>query len=208
MDDVLKTNMNLKIRNKSMKFHSIEPVLNRYILKCQKLEDSRFAKSLAKEFRIGLKVTSGGSLEITSIRPDQDNIDAFTLNFRFFIQDNEPTSIRNLKDIFDSKFVTSEEKKNFTDMRKKIEKYLTSKSNLKIFEKNITCGELMNIFIFGDLSHGNYKDKTDKFESWMKREDVREFFWFKFCEIVYSMLEAIRYIRDLISVIIIRHKKT
>jgi len=188
-----------------MTFDSTYPTLKRFIDKCSKLENSRFVKSISQEFRLGLNITSGGPLKVTSIRPDQDNIDAFILNFRYFIQDNEPTSIRNLKEFFNSSFVTKEEKNKFNSLRRNIQKYLSSSSNLAIFEKEFSHGELMDTFIYGGISHAT-EVKEQKFHSLMKREDAKEFFWHKFIIIISFMLNAIKYIRDMLIIIIERHK--
>lgn len=190
-----------------MTFDSIYPTLERFIEKFLKLEGSRFVESISKEFRLDIHITSGEPIKTESIRPDQDNIDAFVLNFRYFIQDNETTSIRNLQKIFNSDLVTFEEKKNFNQLRKNIKKYLESSSNLAMFEKEFTHGELMDIFIYGGISHAT-EDKEQKFRSLMAREDTRELFWHKFVLILSFMLQAIKYIHNIFVNIISRNTLT
>jgi hypothetical protein len=188
-----------------MTFDSIYPTLERYVEKCNKLEKSRFSESLSNEFKLEINITSGESIETNCIRPDQDNIDAFILNFRFFIQNNEPTSLRQLTKIFDSNFVTQEEQNNFNLLRSNISDFLSSSSNLAMFEKNFSHGELMDIFIYGGISHAT-KDKAEKFDSIMARGDAREFFWHKFVIVLSYMMEAIVYLKKEILTIIQRNK--
>ncbi|WDE09367.1 hypothetical protein [Thalassomonas haliotis] len=189
----------------TMTFDSIYPTLKRYIEKCNKLEKSRFTESLSKEFKLEINITSGGPLETSCIRPDQDNIDAFVLNFRYFIQNNEPTSIRNLTQFFNSDLVTQEERSNFNLLRSNIKDFLSSSSNLAMFEKNFSHSDLMDVFIYGGISHAT-KDKAEKFNSIMEREDASEFFWHKFIIILSFMMQAIVYLKNMLIIIIERHK--
>jgi len=188
-----------------MIFDSIYPTLKRFIDKCNKLEKSRFIESLTKEFSLEIAFSSCAALETTSIRPDQDNIDAFILNFRYFIQNNEPTSIRNLSNFFNSELVTHEERDNFNLLRSNIDKFLSSSSNIAMFEKEFSHRELMDVFIYGGISHAT-KEKAERFDSIMARQDASEFFWHKFITILSYMMQAITYLKNMLIIIVNRHK--
>jgi len=93
-----------------MTYNSAYPILKLFISKTKKLENSSFLESLIKEFRLGLNIEVGKPVQVTSIRPQQESIDAFILTFRFFIQDNETISLRNLEKIFESNLATEKDK--------------------------------------------------------------------------------------------------
>ena len=78
-----------------MAFDSELPALELFIDKTYKLENSGFVNKIRQEFTLDIKIDLSHTdiLEIRSIRPNQENIDAFILTFRFFIQDNEAISI-------------------------------------------------------------------------------------------------------------------
>lgn len=192
-----------------MSFDSEYPDLQLFIDKAYKLENSAFVKKITQDFRldIDIDIERDKPIQITSIRPDQENIDAFILTFRFFIQDKETISIRNLQKFFDSSLVNIEEKNKFDSIREKLNSFLGESSNLIIYEENISNGMLMDTFIYGELSHAT-KGKKEKFNLWMSREDGREFFWHKFSIIIFTVLKAIQCIRDMLLIIIERYKNT
>lgn len=75
-----------------------------YNEKAQKLLRSSILTKL-QDGKINLSITMDGGLinDPTVVLPDEEFIEAFLLTLRFFIQDNEPSSIRNLYDIYNLK---------------------------------------------------------------------------------------------------------
>ena len=100
-----------------MTYTSAYPTLQLFISKANKLGNSSFLESLVNEFRLGFKIEVGKQVEVTSIRPKQESTDAFVLTFRFFIQNNETISLRNLEKIFESNLVTKMEKEKYYSLR-------------------------------------------------------------------------------------------
>ena len=190
-----------------MAFGSELSVLELFIDKTYKLENSGFVNKIRQEFTLDINIDLSRSdvSEVRSIRPNQENIDAFILTFRFFIQDNEAISIRNLQKFFDSNFVTNEEKNKFNAIRKSLNDFLSKSSNLIFKEENISNSLLMDTFIYGGLSHAT-KKKKEKFDLWMSRNDAQEFFWHKFAIIIFTVLQAIQSIRDMLLIVIERNK--
>ncbi|TAK63180.1 hypothetical protein [Methylobacter sp.] len=190
-----------------MAFGSELPALELFIDKTSKLENSGFVNKIRQEFTLDINIDLSRTdvLEVRSIRPNQENIDAFILTFRFFIQDNEAISIRKLQKFFDSNFVTNEEKTKFNAIRKSLNDFLSENSNLIFKEENISNSLLMDTFIYGGLSHAT-KGKKEKFDLWMSRDDAQEFFWHKFSIIIFTVLQAIQSIRDMLLIVIERNK--
>lgn len=190
-----------------MAFDSYLPELELFIEKANKLENSGFVNKIKEEFTLDVSIdlSREDPLKIRSIRPNQENIDAFILTFRFFIQDNEATSIRNLQKFFDSEFVTNEEKNRFNAVRKNLNSFLSESTNLIFKDENISNYMLMDTFIYGDLSHAK-KPKKDKFNLWMSRGYAQEFFWHKFLIIIFSVLQSIQYIKNILLTVVARNK--
>lgn len=190
-----------------MAFNSHLPELELFIEKADKLENSGFVKKIKEEFTLDIRIDLSREvpLKIRSIRPNQENIDAFILTFRFFIQDNEATSIRNVQKFFDSEFVTSEEKSKFNAARKNLNSFLSESTNLIFKDENISNQMLMDIFIYGGLSHAK-KSKKEKFDLWMSRDDAQEFFWHKFSIIIFTVLQSVKYIQNMLLTVIARNK--
>lgn len=109
-----------------------------------------------------------GDLSTERIGPTTESIDAFILTFRFFIQKNEICSLQNLSKLYDIFLKNNELRIDFEKARSAINKFLDSGPQLDInFNgESLTYRKIMDIIIFGDLSHAN-KEKKEKFKQWM-----------------------------------------
>ena len=189
-----------------MKFESAYPTLKLFIEKSIKLENSLFVKSIKKEFRLGFNLEVGKEMKVTSIRPQQEEIDAFSLTYRFFIQDNEAISIRRLQEIFSSKLVTVEEKKKYNTIRKNLNSFLSESANLVFKEENLSHRVIMETVLYGELSHAN-RDKKQKFDTWMDSTELfSEAIWHKFIDIIFTALHAIKCIKTILEDVISRNE--
>lgn len=67
--------------------------------KADKLEDLSFTKELENS---GVTISGklGQPVQAQRHGPDDESIDAFVLTMRFFVQDNEITSFRNMADLY------------------------------------------------------------------------------------------------------------
>ena len=191
-----------------MNYNSTYPVFRLFIIKAKKLENSSFLESLISEFRLGFKLEVGKEIEVTSIRPEQESIDAFVLTFRFFIQDNETISIRNLKKIFDSNLVTKKEKEEYNLMRLELNKFLSESANIELMGDKPTNREIMDTVLFGELSHAN-KEKEERYQQWMSGMELsREFIWHKFIISIMHVVNVVQRIKCIFCSIISRNLAT
>jgi hypothetical protein len=138
---------------------------------------------------------AGNSPTVNRKGPNDENTDAFVLTFRFFIQNNEPISLSNIKEIFHSNLATEQEMNRFDKARSNLKEYLSG--NIAFVYKNgIKRGELMDTFIYGGLSHANAK-KKGIYDEWMENEILASFMQNEFSVILYDVLNVILYIRNL-----------
>ena len=138
--------------------------LRLFIEKASKLVDSGFVKSLENS---GLTLSGGAGkpLKVTRLGPNQQEIDAFVLTFRFFIQGKDRISPKEFKAVFHSEFTTQEERTTFDKVRAELDEFLHGPSALDDGGK-ITREELMHAFIYGGLAHANVS-KKERYDKWM-----------------------------------------
>lgn len=188
-----------------MNLDSAYPILKLFIAKANKLEESSFLKSIHNEFRIGLKVKVGNPVEINSVRPQQESIDAFILTFRFFIQDNEAISLRNLQKIFESKLVTKSEKKEYDFIRTELKDFLSEGAKIEIKEDKPTNLEVMETVLWGELAHTN-ENKKKRYEKWMNTNELfQELIWHSFIISIIKIVIVIQRIKLMLCDVIDRN---
>lgn len=111
---------------------------------------------------------SGRTLTWERAGPSFEAIEAFILTFRFFIQDNEICSLRNMAKFYDENCKNKILQKNFHQARNAINNFLDSGPQMGITFLNETLSyrRIMDIFIYGEMSHAT-KLKKELFKKWM-----------------------------------------
>jgi hypothetical protein len=169
--------------------------------KAEKLLQSSFARDLrASGVKIQFDINNKtGTIKRTG--PQGESFDAFILTYRYFIQDNEPCSIRNLSKIYEADGVPEELKTRFMASRTNLNQFLDRYSGNTINQKNVTWRELQDVFVNGGYSHSN---KKEVFDSWMKIQGMNEMLVNDFVYVTGNMLNFIDYIRN-VNVALLAH---
>ncbi len=90
------------------------------------------------------------------IGPSEKTIEATVLTLRFFILNNESTSLRSLAKLYSSWNIDPKLCSQFSEVRRLVNCHLDSPSNLCISEDGpMTYGQIFYLFINGDLAHAN-----------------------------------------------------
>ena len=156
--------------------------------------------------------------------PDDELISACLLTLRFFMQDNEPISIRNMAKLYERLTVSQSYKDRFNQIRSDLNSFLDYDSPLMIRNRNvenfnleqlvgsapfeilsylrqepqltisISNRELFDAFLYGNYSHVNLQ-KREVFKNYMAR--FAEFAWYVFVEILSKIVIYIFEIEDL-----------
>ena len=93
------------------------------------------------------------------IGPSEKTVEATVLTLRFFIQNNESTSLSNMNRLYFELNIEPKLSAQFCGIRDQINAYLDSPSNLSISEEGMmTHRQILELFIYGDLAHS--KDAT------------------------------------------------
>ena len=81
---------------------------------------------------------------------------ATVLTLRFFLQNNESTSLSNVDKLYSNLDIEPQLSTQFSEIRGQINSYLDASSNLSISEVGpMTHQQILDLFIYGDLSHTN-----------------------------------------------------
>lgn len=165
-------------------------------IKILKLFDEK-AKKLLKSSMISKLENSKISLNIiieggivnnpTYLLPDQEFIESFLLTLRFFIQNNEASSIRNLLDVYISSNNQNMISK-FETIRNQLLRYMDCKCPLQEKSYNYTRKEVFDIFIYGEYAHSTHKYE---FERIRDNDFIFPIYSYIFVETLFQYLNAI-----------------
>lgn len=169
-------------------------ILKLFNEKVDKLIKSRFVKHIQgnKGMKVSIKSSLGKKVDISHNLPDQDAIDAFVLTMRFFIQDNEPTSLCNMAKLYNDITVSSNIKDDFNWVRNKLNSELSKKSMFNLQNKHLSRGEIFDTVIYGGLAHAK-KEKKEDFDKWMRIEPLAAFVIAEFNNVLIYFLDCIAY---------------
>lgn len=170
--------------------------------KAERLMNSNFVKSYKDSSGVDFSWEQGKAAVINLRGPNQEQTDAFVLTFRFFIQNNDSISFLNMAKAFEQEFVPSELRNNFQDAKDHLNKYLDSNSMFKIGE-HITRRELLDVFVYGELSHAN-KEKRERYSDWMSKPIMSSLMKNEFASILFQVLNVISFVAGICDQVIHR----
>ena len=169
--------------------------------KGEKLENSRFLRNLLTNGNsTTISWSEGNSVQIQTMTADDDSRDSFILTLRFFIQDNEKSSFRNMSKIYnslpdDKKF--NQLKKNFNEARTVLNDFLDRELDIKmnLYGEKVTNRLLFETFIFGELAHSNQHHEK-RYKMWVANPILGSLIKVEFNNILYKILKLIKYVRE------------
>jgi len=154
-------------KQKTLEYQKCIEGLRLFNEKAKKLRNCEFTKTVFEK-KTGYTISSSGDHPpiVKRSGPNEEAIDAFVLTLRFFIQDNEKSSFGNIAKAYDCLPISQKEKEELKDIRKKLNNYLDSDSMFRFNNEVFTHRNILDIFIYGGLSHAN-EDKKEIFDKWM-----------------------------------------
>ncbi len=182
--------------------------------KAEKLLSSAFVDASASGktgATISARRQENGLFEISEeLRgPTSEAVDAFILTFRFFVQDNETTSLRNVAKIYDEIGDDDEFLSRFNSARNSINQFLDSPNLMNITFDNSTPTnrDVMDTFIYGGLAHAKPK-KVQLFKAWMGFPPASVLFHLCFNDVLGEVLRAISFIKNLNEELILKFESS
>ena len=175
--------------------------------KVEKLKGYRFYQKL-KENKTGAtfhwKKDEGVYTE--RFGPNEESIDASVLTLRFFIQDNEKCSIREISKIYNDFIKNKEIQSQFHKSRELFNQVLNSMSFFNLHGKRYSRNEIFEIIIYGGLAHAN-KTKKKIFDEWMKNPLIKDLLLNEFVYILTNLINFLEYIKNLNDKVIQDYQK-
>ncbi|MCF8241718.1 MAG: hypothetical protein K9J16_10060 [Melioribacteraceae bacterium] len=164
--------------------------------KAEILKTSRYFKEILKSgSSLNISVEAWGKITVDLKGPDDESIRSFALTFRFFIQDNERCSIRNISDIYRESIIPQLIRIEFQKHYTEIQSFLKTESLLKVNKKRIDYKSILEIFFYGNLAHAN-KVKKQIFDYWMKDIIKKGIYISDFHIILSTMLKFILFVYE------------
>jgi hypothetical protein len=165
--------------------------------KSEKLKRCSFTR-LIFEYGSGISFSARINEEIKIQRtgPEEEAIDAFSLTFRFFIQDNEKMSFRNLAAIYNDLPISPLRKESFANARTELNNFLASYCPFSINNERLSNRHILEVFMYGGLSHANEKKKV-LYDAWMANPLLSQFLQNEFVVILGNVMKIISYVQDL-----------
>jgi hypothetical protein len=146
-------------------------------------------------------VTDENGTSIETTRPDDNDIQAYILTFRFFIDRKEHCSFFWLaSNVLGDPELSDSWKEKFIATRDELNKYLDQLPPMRLSkedEEPMTRRAIMNLFLFGDLSHATWNlENRRKFKDWTSEIWVKDFLTNQFVEILLFSFGVIQRIAD------------
>ena len=165
--------------------------------KAEKLLSNSFSQwVLENKSTFNLHFAQGEAPQIALEIPDGDAVDAFVLTVRFFCQDNEVISLRNIATVYDDDGIPDDVRDRFRDAREKHNRFLDSPSTVEIDGEMITNRKLWETFLYGELAHAN-PEKKELYDYWMTLGIIASVLRYRFCTVLTEWLRVTDYIRHL-----------
>ncbi len=154
--------------------------LKQFCDKSQKLWSLSFTQTIVNEGS-GFKFSFEQGTDVLAERygPSEESIDAFVLTLRFFIQNNEESSLKNVTAHIDrlqkAGWVADEIASNWHQARDSINEFLGTPTFLTEQwqrngaiekEETYTYGRIMDVFVYGELAHSRDAAKKELFDHW------------------------------------------
>lgn len=180
--------------------------LNLFNEKAEKLKSHNFTKKIINDgFGITISSKEDEPVNIETRFPTNESIEAFILTLRFFIQDNEKSSFRNLANVYSKLPSYRDEKRAFFNIRNELNDFLNSPDinlKIKLNTKEFSNKEIFEIFIYGGLAHAN-KDKKKIYDEWMDNPMLKPITESMFINVMSGILQCILHAQELNDLLII-----
>jgi hypothetical protein len=129
--------------------------LNLFIEKVKRLQSLSLVSTLLEKgssFRLSWTAESG-ALRLAVTGPEAEQIEAFTLTMRLFMQDNDQISLRNMSMLYELLPMSAELKQYFAMHRANLNEALDRRCMVNVNGDHPTWREVLETVLYGHLSH-------------------------------------------------------
>jgi len=93
-----------------------------------------------------------------ALMPEVEHLEAYVLNLRFFVQDNEPTSLRNMAALYNRECKDSKVLEQFMELRDAINRELDRELWFKFNAKTVTYRTIFDGMIYARFAHAKTRE--------------------------------------------------
>ncbi len=129
-------------------------------------------------------------LEIASVGPTGEQVDAFVLTLRLFMQDNDQISIRRMADLVANLPVSANLRGRFQELRENLNAYLDATATFVVADDSPTRREVLETVLYGNLSHLNAAN-IERYQSWTAHPGTEHFVNFDFAKVIDMFLRTL-----------------
>jgi hypothetical protein len=171
-------------------------ILGLFTTKAEKLNGLQFLTALRSgKGSYKMQGRIGAPVEVTGDFATVDEVDAFVLTLRLFIQDNEPISLRRIGQLYQDTPELAQVAERVAELRAKMNKFLDADSPVVWQKQQLPRRRILDVFFYGGLAH-THLEKTQEFARWMEHEYMAMPFQAEFYDIVAAITQTIFWIRQ------------
>lgn len=123
--------------------------------------------------------------------PTSESVRAFVLLFRFFMQDNEAISIRNIANVYNGAPISAQTKSSFSFYRDHLNSFLHSVPGVRVVGERrlgkLNNWKILEIFIYGKLAHQTERQYV-RYQIIENDDHLCGMYWFNFFSVLSTCL--------------------
>lgn len=172
--------------------------LNLFIEKVERLQSLSLVRTLLEK---GSSLTiswtaESGALSLAAKGPEAEQIEAFTLTMRLFMQDNDQISLRNMSMLYELLPVSAELKQYFAMHRANLNEALDRRCMVNVNGDHPTCREVLETVLYGQLSHLKPAHR-ERYLAWVQVPMVSDIIWFEFVGVLILFLRTLAVLAEI-----------
>jgi hypothetical protein len=149
--------------------------------KAERLQRSALLRRLKRgPLTIKLVMVPGKQRKAVASPISDDSLDAFLLTLRFFLQDNESSSFRNMAKHYDSLPLPQELRDRFHAIRERLNGFLDAPSAIGIVRKGeaaaLSRRNVLEAYLWGERAHRTHSNSVTHraLRDWLKQDPMYE----------------------------------
>jgi hypothetical protein len=173
--------------------------LNLFNERAAELNESRWLASMrAGKGSYNISWKEGEGTKVTHDMPDREELKAYVLTFRLFLQKSESFSFWRLRSLYPRLDAVSEElRSEALGLIERVNAYLDAMSCIVMTNEEVTRRHLLDVVLHGGLAHSNNRTNKEILDYWRSRPDLEVVIDSGFAEIVLTLTNGIFMMRRL-----------
>lgn len=180
-----------------MNLHEMLTVLETFNQKANKIKNFSFTEKYLNPGNSviisGHKEQNDFEINIEEKKVEDEAVEAIALNLRFFIQNNEKTSLMNMSVFYKESNYLHNLSSEFEKLRFRINNILSlavqPQPSTHSFENPLIIRDIQDVFMYGSLAHSN-KEKALIYSNWMSNPITKAAYTHYFQKLVHEYIDV------------------